>query len=230
VDMIESAVGTRARILVVEDEPMNLTAFSRLLRGNYEVLAAPSGARALEIVTGAAKPDLILLDVLMPGMNGLQVLERLQGDPLTREIPVILITVLDTQDSHAEGFRAGAVDFIAKPFGPDIVLARIATHLALKKAADELAACKNSVEAEVVRRTSELGQIRGVRNAENPLKGNLSVAEAHELRACLLAALEPAQPQSMPAHNDEQLIEVRITTGRAKSLLAIINDRLDISG
>jgi len=145
------AAASPARILVVDDEPLNLTAFGRMLRGTYEVLAAPSGERALEIVAAEPRPDLILLDLKMPRMSGLQVLKRLQEDPLTHAIPVILVTVMDSMDDHEDGLLAGAVDYIAKPFSPHILRARIATHLALKRKTDELAACREALAREIAR-------------------------------------------------------------------------------
>ncbi len=141
-DANELSYTNRARVLLVDDEPLNLSALGRLLRRHYEVLAATSGARALEIASSDSKPDLILLDIQMPDMNGFQVLKRLKEDPLTRDIPVIFITVMDAMDDFAEGLQAGAVDYIAKPFSNDIVLARIATHLVLKKVTDELVAAR----------------------------------------------------------------------------------------
>ena len=118
-------------ILVVDDVPGNIAVLSGILRGHYKVKAAPGGARALEIATNDPQPDLILLDVMMPEMDGYEVLCRLQADPRTASIPVIFVTALDDEADEYKGLDLGAVDYIAKPVSPNIVLARIRTHLAL---------------------------------------------------------------------------------------------------
>ncbi len=145
-DANEPLKTNQARILVVDDDSMNLSAMGRLLRRQYEILAAPSGERAMEIALSDPKPDLILLDIQMRGMDGFQVLKNLQENSCTRGIPVIFITVMDRMDDFAEGLRAGAVDYIAKPFSPEIVLARIATHLELKKVTAELAEARKLLQ------------------------------------------------------------------------------------
>lgn len=200
----------RATILVVDDEPASLSAFGRILRRHYEVLAAPSGSRALEIASGHSKPNLILLDVLMPDMNGFQVLERLQENPLTKEIPVIFVTVLDTLDDHTEGLRAGAVDFIAKPYSPDIVLSRIAAHLALKKMTDELAHAKE------------------VAKTEHQVKRKLLSILEQALRTAL-EEMPGVPPQTSPIaeNNSERMVNIRISLDNARSLLNLIDDTAD---
>ena len=125
---------TKAIILVVDDDTGNLGALGRLLHPYYDVLAAPSGERALQIAAGTPKPDLILLDVLMPRMNGYEVLARLRENPATRDIPVIFVTGLDSAEEEQKGLELGAVDYIAKPYHPLIVLARVRTQLELKRA------------------------------------------------------------------------------------------------
>ncbi len=123
----------QATILIVDDDPGNLGALGRMLRRQYQVLIAPSGARALEIVAGTIRPDLILLDVMMPVMNGYEVLKRLRENPETRAIPVIFVTGMDSVEEQAEGILLGAVDYIAKPYNADIVLERVAAQLARRQ-------------------------------------------------------------------------------------------------
>jgi len=147
---------SRARILVVDDDTGNLGVLGSLLRPYYDVLAAPSGERALQIAAGAAKPDLILLDVLMPGMDGYDVLVRLRDNPATRDIPVIFVTGLDSATDEEKGFALGAVDYIAKPYRPPIVLARVRTQLELKRARDFLADHNRILEEQVAARTAAL--------------------------------------------------------------------------
>ncbi len=123
----------QARILVVDDDPFNLKILGNLLHTYYDVLVAPSGERALEIAT-SAKPDLILLDVLMPGMDGSDVLARLRENPVTRDIPVIFTTGLDSAEDEEKSLKLGAVDFITKPYRAPIVLERVRIQLERKHA------------------------------------------------------------------------------------------------
>ena len=138
----------RATILIVDDDVGNLGVLGRLLQPYHDVLAAPSGERALQIADGSPKPDLILLDVMMPGMDGYAVLAALRDNPATRDIPVIFVTGLDSAEDEEHGLELGAVDYIAKPYRPPIVLARVNTHLELKRARDWLADQNAYLEAE----------------------------------------------------------------------------------
>jgi len=142
-------------ILIVDDNPENLTVLGELLRERYRVRAANSGARALQLAQQAPLPDLILLDVMMPGMSGYEVLERLRDQAETREIPVIFTTAMNgTEDEH-RGLVLGAVDYITKPLRPAIVLARVHTHLELKQARDRLRRDNAFLETEIARRLRE---------------------------------------------------------------------------
>ena len=147
---------TRARILLVDDDPCNLETLGGLLHSHYDVLAAPSGERALQIAAGVPKPDLILLDVMMPGMDGYDTLTYLRDNPATRDIPVIFVTGLDSTEDEEKGLALGAVDYIAKPYHPPIVLARVRTQLEIKRARDFLADHNRILEEQVEARTAEL--------------------------------------------------------------------------
>jgi putative two-component system response regulator len=149
-------------VLVVDDTPENLQVLGELLRTEYNVRAANSGANALRLAAMAPRPDLILLDVMMPGMDGLQVLAHLKADPLTREIPVIFVTAMDTPQDEERGLARGAVDYITKPLQPAIVRARVRTHLELKRARDLLRDHNAFLEAEVARRMAENQDIQDV--------------------------------------------------------------------
>lgn len=142
-------------ILIVDDTPANLTLLSELLRPLYRVRAANSGERALRAAESEPLPDLILLDVIMPDLNGYEVMQRLQASPRTRAIPVIFITAMTSAEDEEQGLELGAVDYITKPFMPSIVLARVRTQLELKLARDRLADQNNWLEQEVARRMSE---------------------------------------------------------------------------
>jgi putative two-component system response regulator len=151
-----------ATVLVVDDNPENLTVLGELLQPTCRILAANSGARALQIAAGESRPDLILLDVMMPGMDGFEVLEHLRVDPLTCDIPVVFVTAMDSPRDEQWGLGLGAVDYITKPLKPAIVLARVRTQLELKRARDLLRDQNAFLEAEVQRRLGENQLIQDV--------------------------------------------------------------------
>ena len=122
----------RKLILIVDDTPTNVSVVSGLLKDSYRTKVATNGERALAIVSGPEKPDLILLDVTMPDMDGFEVCRRLKANPDTREIPIIFLTARTDYVDEIKGFEAGAVDYIHKPFSAPIVLARVKTHLAVQ--------------------------------------------------------------------------------------------------
>ncbi len=128
----------KATLLVVDDAPDNLNMMRMLLKDDYQVKVANCGEKALEIAFSANPPDLILLDITMPGMDGYEVCRRLQGDPLTRRIPVIFTTVKHEIEDEEIGLDLGAVDYIVKPYRIPIIGARVRTHLRLKRQADLL--------------------------------------------------------------------------------------------
>jgi putative two-component system response regulator len=148
-------IGDRPTVLIVDDTPENLTVIGELLSADYLVRAAISGERALRLVHSSPRPDLILLDVMMPGMDGYAVMEHLQRDHQTRDIPVIFITALDQQTDQLHGFDLGAVDYITKPIQPPVLEARVRTHLELKLARDRLQTQNAWLESEVNRRMAE---------------------------------------------------------------------------
>lgn len=128
----------RPRILIVDDEKVNITVLVALLEDQYDMLVAKDGEQALKRANSDTPPDLILLDVIMPGMDGYTVCETLKADPKTANIPVIFITVKSTEEEETRGFGLGAVDYISKPFSPAITKARVATHIELKQQRDIL--------------------------------------------------------------------------------------------
>ena len=119
-------------ILIVDDTPENVDVLAGVLREHYQIKVALSGQKALKIAQSDPAPSLILLDVMMPEMDGYQVCLQLQADERTRRIPVIFVTAKSEVEDEAQGFGLGAVDYITKPVNPAIVLARVRTHLALK--------------------------------------------------------------------------------------------------
>ncbi|MCB1768830.1 MAG: two-component system response regulator [Candidatus Competibacteraceae bacterium] len=142
-------------ILVVDDMPDNLLLLGELLQPLCRVRAATSGEHALRIAASEPRPDLILLDVMMPGMDGYTVLKRLHDDAYTQDIPVIFITALDAAEDEQRGFDLGAVDYITKPFRQAVVLARVRAHLELKRARDWLQDQNAFLETEIKQRLAE---------------------------------------------------------------------------
>jgi adenylate cyclase len=123
-------------ILVVDDTPDNLSLMAGLLKDTYRVKLANSGEKALAAVRGPSPPDLILLDIMMPGMSGYEVCEQLKQDPATRDIPIIFLTAMNAADDEKKGLDLGAADYLTKPVSPPIVLARVRNHLAFKRLRD----------------------------------------------------------------------------------------------
>ena len=128
----------RAKILLVDDSTTNLRIMGGILSSSYDILVATSSETALEIAQGSEPPDLILLDVKMPGMDGYAACRILKEADNTRDIPIIFITALEDPQSEMKGFELGAVDYITKPYSAQAIRARVKTHLALKQHADIL--------------------------------------------------------------------------------------------
>ena len=152
----------KATILVVDDTPDNLSLMQALLKDKYKVKGANNGEKGLKIASSENPPDLILLDIMMPGMDGYEVCRRLKANPATRDIPVIFLTAKTEVEDEQLGFELGAVDYITKPVSPPIVLARVHTQLTLKASADFLRDKNVFLETEVTKRTREVVAIQDV--------------------------------------------------------------------
>jgi putative two-component system response regulator len=149
-------------VLVVDDNPDNLAVMAGLLEGLYRVKLAGSGEQGLRRAVEAPQPDLILLDVMMPGSDGYDVMRRLKLDPRTRDIPVIFLTGRNRPEDERRGLEMGAVDYLAKPVSPPILLSRVGNHLKLKGIRDFLKSQNLYLEREVARRTREVAAIQDV--------------------------------------------------------------------
>src|SRR5262249_16372232 len=121
-------------VLVVDDTPTNTAVISGVLKDSFRIKVATNGKKPLTIPRARDKPDLILLDVVMPGMDGYEVCRRLKATPATREIPVIFLTGKTDAENEEKGFEVGAVDYIHKPFSPPLILTRVKNQLALQSA------------------------------------------------------------------------------------------------
>jgi sigma-B regulation protein RsbU (phosphoserine phosphatase) len=126
-------------VLVVDDAPANLQVMHSILKDDFKIRVATSGAKALDLVKAKPQPDLILLDVMMPEMDGYELCGILKATPEARDIPVIFLTGKTEADDETKGFEVGAVDYIHKPFSPAVVKARVHTHLVLREAREQLA-------------------------------------------------------------------------------------------
>ena len=135
-------------ILIVDDTPTNIGVISGALRDSYKTKVATNGAKALAIAAEEEKPDLILLDVMMPELDGYEVCRRLKADPATSEIPVIFLTGQTRAEDETHGFDLGAVDYVHKPFSPAVVKARVRSHILLREARAQLAKRLLDINAE----------------------------------------------------------------------------------
>lgn len=158
--MAEPVQPQKKTILVVDDTPDNLVLFGELLMPHYQVRVANSGLKALAAAAAEPRPDLILLDVMMPEMDGYQVIARLKTEPETRDIPVMFITALDQIEDEVRGLELGAADYVTKPVKPAILLARVRGQLDLKEARDILRDKNAWPEAEVERRVRQYRKVQ----------------------------------------------------------------------
>ena len=232
------AARTRPTILVVDDTPDNLALMSGLLTDEYRVKVASSGEKALRIAASDSPPDLILLDIMMPGLDGYAVCERLKADPRTARIPVIFLTAKSDMEDEKRGLELGAVDYITKPISPPIVMARVRNHLSLKAMTDSLRDQNEYLEREVARRMCEQMAIReiAVQNlqleAATRMKSEFLANMSHELRTPLNAiigfseVLRDGLAGELEPRQKEYANEILASGGH---LLALINDILDLS-
>jgi putative two-component system response regulator len=170
-----AATTPQKTLLLVDDTRENLTVLGEILMPYYRVRVASSGARALAAATSDPRPDLVLLDVMMPEMDGYEVISRLRADPRTRELPVIFVTALDSTEDEAHGLELGAVDYITKPVRPAIVLARVRGQLELKEARDRMRDQNAWLEAEIARRMRQNQVVQDV-----SMRALASIAEARD--------------------------------------------------
>ncbi len=164
--MLTSPPVEKPRVLIVDDAPENIRLLIGFLSGSCSLQAATNGPKALEFARAEPSPDLILLDVVMPDMSGYEVCQQLKQDPRTSQIPVIFVTGLNDVDDEKRGLDLGAVDYISKPFHPELVRARVNNQLELKRHRDHL-------EREVKQRTAQLLEAQRV---QQRLQSELDVA------------------------------------------------------
>ncbi|MCP4578107.1 MAG: response regulator [Deltaproteobacteria bacterium] len=200
------------KILIVDDMPANIRILGQLLRAKYHIRIATSGEKALAIAASEKPPDLVLLDIMMPGMDGYEVCRRLKKDARLSHIPVIFITAKGEVEDETKGLEIGAVDYIVKPFSPSIIMARVKTHLELKRQRDDLA-----------QMTLDLTEL-------NHMKDNLLAVCSHDLRSPLNGILGFAdlllEKEYLDPEDREGLKHIKAS---GNVLLGLINDILDLS-
>ena len=217
-------------ILLVDDQPENISIMIEALHSRYTLLAATDGKTALERAAGDPRPDLVLLDVMMPGMSGHEVCRRIKAEPATQDIPVIFVTSLDDPDDEARGLRIGASDYITKPISPPVVLARVRAHLELKHAREQLLSQNTALEERVRERTAEV--IQAQRERVESLK-HFADAMAHQIRNPVMSIggiaglLLRKTPEDSPLASYAEA--VREDSLRLESLVGVISEYVSLS-
>jgi putative two-component system response regulator len=194
-------------LLVVDDVAENIEVLSNILEQDYRVKVANNGEKALRIVMSEQPPDLILLDILMPGIDGYEVCRRIKANPARRTIPIMFVTAMEEQEDEALGLALGAEDYITKPFNPYIVLARVRTHLALydqtrelERKVDERTRELQNTRLQIIQRLGKAAEFR-----DNETGFHVSRMSRYALLIALAAGLPEAQAQllllSAPMHD-----------------------------
>lgn len=192
-------------VLVVDDSPSVLSLVTAVLGGHYRVMAANDGAKALEIAHSKVPLDLILLDVMMPGLDGYTVCQRLKTDTDTADIPVIFFTTRDEEEDETQGFALGAADYITKPISPSVLHARVKTHLALKTSADFLRDKNAFLEQEVDRRTEE---VRVIKDVTILMMASLAETRDNETGNHILRTQHYARALALALQNHPRFVDV----------------------
>ena len=201
--------GKQDTILLVDDEVINLKVLREILGNDYDLAFAKNGASALKLAANI--PDLILLDIMMPGINGYEVCRQLKADANTMDIPVIFVTAMREVEDELQGFALGAVDYINKPISPPVVLARVKNHLAMKRGQEEVKKAKDVAERAT--------------QAKSMFLANMS----HEIRTPMNAVIGLSHLALKNTRDPKQLDYLQKIQSSTQSLLGIINDILDFS-
>lgn len=201
----------RPRILVVDDAPENISLVTQILSREFDVLAATSGTEALRVADRDPRPDLVLLDVVMPGMDGFAVCRALKQAERTRTIPVIFVTGSGDDRSEEKGFEAGGADFVTKPVNPVLVLARARAHIQLHRALEELRAQNEALQEAI--RMRELMEAVGRHDLKSPLTVVINAPKILSLDGSV---------------RDEQRVQLQAIESAGRRMLSIINQTIDL--
>lgn len=220
----------RETILIVDDQSENISLLVEVLQELYSLQVAKDGPTALERAKSETPPDIILLDVMMPGMDGYEVCRRLKADVATWGIPIIFITALNDPEDESWGFKLGASDFISKPISPGVVQARVKAHLQLKQAKDLLERQNQALEERVRERTAEVVRVQKERVES---LNHFADALAHQIRNPVMSIGGMAGLLVKKAPEGSPLIEyamvVREGGLRLESLVKVISEYVSLS-
>jgi len=223
-------VNEQEKILIVDDEPSSLDLLWNLLKPHYRLAVARDGETALRLAAGECPPSLILLDVVMPGMDGYETCRRLKADPATRPIPVIFLTVRGEVEAETQGLELGAVDYLAKPVNPPILLARAETHITLYKIQQDLEAQVRARTAELMEREQQLIRAKERAEAGERAKSAFLSVMSHEMRTPLNAILgmnQLLETGTQPSEEQRQLLDAQ--RHAVRGLTTLVEDVLTIS-
>jgi len=230
VDENMSSPDDRPTILIVDDTPTNIQVLAEVLREHYRIKVATSGKTALSIANAPeSRPDLILLDVMMPEMDGYEVCRRLKHAPDTQHIPVIFVTARGDVSDEEHGLLLGAADYITKPIKAGIVLQRVRNLLERERLRKEVEAHRDQLEARVAERTLALSIAKEAAETANRAKSVFLANMSHELRTPMNGIIGMADLVRRRVTDPKALDQLGKLAHSAQHLLGIINDILDIS-
>ncbi len=220
--------GAKPRILAIDDTPANLLTLGAALSAEFDLQIATSGAMGLELAA-QSPPDLILLDVMMPGMDGYEICRRLKASPRLRLLPVIFVTALGESESESAGLALGATDYITKPIDVEIARQRIRNLLEREQLRKEVEAQRDHLETLVQTRTMALSIAKEAAEATNRTKTIFLNNISHELRTPMTAIMGMTELAARRATDPQQADQLAAVTRASAQLLVLINDIVDIA-